>query len=176
MKESIKWANLTVLVLGVAAFAMATCPNQPDKTYCTCAQSAIFQDVGARVGVTGRYYMSHPSLTHNDAQYACSRVNGHLLEIDTQYEMDLIRRAIEDLLMDTIEIHIGGQYIRNSGHIVSEATTGRQLYSDWHGGHPISRGGSVLCVTLYNRSRDRGLKMGSLDCLGPVALRFICEI
>ncbi|RUS90510.1 hypothetical protein EGW08_001687, partial [Elysia chlorotica] len=107
-------------------------------------------------------------------QYACSRVNGNLLEIDSLQELDLVRRAIEPLLMDAIEIHIGGKFEQATGAISSQVVTGRQLFSEWHTGHPVAQG-SELCVTLYKRSRDRGVKMGSILC-NENPRRFICEI
>ncbi|GFR98619.1 hypothetical protein ElyMa_006354600 [Elysia marginata] len=46
---------------------VATCSNQ-QASNCSFALGAVFQDVGARVGVPGRYYLSHPLLTQPDAQ------------------------------------------------------------------------------------------------------------
>ncbi|GFR98630.1 hypothetical protein ElyMa_006354900 [Elysia marginata] len=76
--------------------------------------------------------------------------------------------------MESLEIHIGGKYRHHSGQIHSEAFIGSTLYSDWHGGHPATHS-VVVCVTLYSRSRNRGLKMGSLACKGNPR-KFICEL
>ncbi|GFO29780.1 hypothetical protein PoB_005628500 [Plakobranchus ocellatus] len=72
----------------------ACCCDKTDQTVCEYAEGALFQDVGAKLGIHGRYYLSHPTVIHYDAQYACERIHGHLLEIDNQDEISLIRNAI----------------------------------------------------------------------------------